>query len=155
MRVLIVTDIRLYRDGVADALRRLPHVVTARTAASGPDAVMAARRDEYDAVLLDMTLPDSAKTARSLLLARPALKVVALGVPEEGPEAVRAAEAGVSGYVSREATLDEVGEALSCALRGEAPVPAAVAAGPAAPHRPPGPLPPPARGPPPAHPPRA
>jgi two-component system, NarL family, nitrate/nitrite response regulator NarL len=129
VRVLVVTDIRLYREGVADVLRRVPDVDAAHTAASGAAAVVAARREEHDVVLLDMTLPDSVKTARSLLLARPALKVVALGVPEDGPEVVRAAETGVVGYVSREATLEDVGEALRCAVRGEATVSATVAAG--------------------------
>ncbi len=129
MRVLVVTDIRLYRDGVAEALRRLPDVELASTAPSGASAVLAARRAEHDVVLLDMTMPDSARTVRSLLVTRPALTIVALGVPEDGPEVVLAAEAGVAGYVPREATLDELGDALRCALRGEAPCPPRVAAG--------------------------
>jgi two-component system nitrate/nitrite response regulator NarL len=129
VKVLVVTDIRLYRDGVADALRRLPDVEAASTAATGAAAVLTARRVEHDVVLLDMTLADSAKTVRSLLVTRPKLKIVALGVPEEGPEVVLAAEAGVAGYVSREATLDDLGDALRCALRGEAPCSARMAAG--------------------------
>lgn len=129
MRVLVVTDIRLYREGVAEALRRLPDVEMAATAATGPSAVVTARRGEHDVALLDMTLLDSAETVRSLLVSRPALRIVALGVPEDGPELVQAAEAGVAGYVSREASLEDLGDALRCALRGEAPVPARVAAG--------------------------
>jgi len=129
VRVLVVTDIRLYREGVAEALQRLPDVEQATTAATGPAAVLTARRVEHDVVLLDMTLPDSARTVRSLLVTRPNLKIVALGVPEEGPELVLAAEAGVSGYVPREATLTDLGEALRCALRGEAPCSPRVAAG--------------------------
>lgn len=129
MRVLVVTDIRLYRDGVADALGRLSDVEAASTAATGAEAVLTARRVEHDVVLLDMTLADGAKTVRSLLVTRPTLKIVALGVPEEGPEVVLAAEAGVAGYVPREATLEDLGDALRCALRGEASCSARVAAG--------------------------
>lgn len=129
MKVLVVTEIRLYRDGVAEALRRLHDVQIVVTAATGVTAVVSARRDECDVALLDMALRDSTHTVVSLLTARPSLKVVALGVPEEGPEVVACAEAGISGYISREASLSEVGDALRGALRGEAPVPGKVAAG--------------------------
>ena len=129
MRVLVVTEIRLYRDGVAEALRRLEDVELAVTAATGPAAVMTARRADCDVVLLDMAVRDSTRLVAALLTARPGLKVVALGVPEDSPEVVTCAEAGICGYVSREATLAELGDALRCALRGEAPVTAKVAAG--------------------------
>lgn len=129
MRVLVVTPIRLYRDGVADALRRLTDVEDVATAATGPAAVVEARRSECDVALLDMMLKDSTLTIEALLTTRPVLKVVALGVPEDGPEVVACAEAGISGYVSREATLAEVGEGLRGALRGEPPISGRVAAG--------------------------
>lgn len=129
MKVLVVTEIRLYREGVAEALRRLDDVELAATAATGPAAVVAARRTECDVVLVDMALTDSTGTVQALLAARPQLKVVALGVPEDGPEVVAVAEAGIAGYVSREATIQDVGEALRGALRGEAALSGKVAAG--------------------------
>lgn len=129
MKVLVVTEIRLYRDGVAEALLRLDDVELAATAATGPAAVLAARRTECDVVLVDMTLTDSTATIQALLAARRQLKVVALGVPEDGPEVVAVAEAGIAGYVSREATIQELGEALRGALRGEAALSGKVAAG--------------------------
>ncbi|WP_197518683.1 response regulator transcription factor [Mycobacterium sp. ACS1612] len=117
-----MTEIRLYRDGVADSLRRLDEVELVETAATGPAAVMTVRRTNCDVVLLDMALRDSTQVVAALLTARPALKVMALGVPEDSTEVVECAEAGICGYVSREATLAEVGEALHSALRGEAAV---------------------------------
>lgn len=129
MKVLVVTEVRLYREGVASALRRLPDVDLVVEASGPAAAVVAARRDELDVVLLDMTLADTARLVRGLLVARPGARVVALGVPEDGPEVVTCAEAGISGYVSRDASLDDVAEALRCTLRGEAPCSARVAAG--------------------------
>jgi len=129
VKVLVVTEIRLYRDGVADALRRLPDVELVVTAADGAAAVVAARRAECDVVLVDMVLPDCTRTVRALLSARPTVKVVALGVPEDGPEVVAVAEAGIAGYVSREDTVDQVGEALRSVLRGEAACSGKVTAG--------------------------
>lgn len=129
MKVLVVTEIRLYRDGVAEALRRLDDVEMVVTAATGPGAVLAARRADCDVALLDMAVADSTEIVASLLTARPRLKVVALGVPEDGPEVVACAEAGICGYVSREASLSELADALRTAIRGEAPVSGKVAAG--------------------------
>jgi two-component system nitrate/nitrite response regulator NarL len=129
VKVLVVTEIRLYRDGVADALRRLDGVDEAVTAATGPGAVVSARRSECVVALVDMALPASSQTVRALLTARPSLKVIALGVPEDGPEVVAVAEAGVHGYISRDATLEELLEALKGALSGEAVCSGRVAAG--------------------------
>lgn len=129
MRVLVVTEIRLYRDGVAEALRRQDDVELVVTAASGAAAVLAARRAECDVALLDMTLADSTSTVASLLTVRSHLKVVALGVPEDSPQVVACAQAGISGYVSREASLAELGDVLRRTVRGEASVSGKVAAG--------------------------
>ena len=129
MKVLVVTEIRLYRDGVAEALRRQADVELVVTAATGAAAVLSVRRAECDVVLLDMTLTDSTRTVASLLTARSGLRVVALGVPEESPEVVACAEVGICGYVSRDASLADLGDALRSALRGEAPVSGKVAAG--------------------------
>lgn len=128
MRVLVVTEIRLYREGVAEALRRLEDVEVALTADNIATAVVASRQAEVDVVLLDMTLPDTTRAARSLLAARPFLKVVALAAPDEEPAVVACAEAGIAGYVSRDATLDDLATALRCTMRGEAPCSARVAA---------------------------
>ncbi len=129
MRVLVVTEIRLYRDGVADALRQMTDVEVAVTAAGGESAVLAARRNECDFVLLDMALRNSPGVVEALLAARPSIKVVALGVPEDSPDVVAFAEVGICGYVSRDASLAELAAALRTASRGEAPVPARMAAG--------------------------
>jgi two-component system nitrate/nitrite response regulator NarL len=79
--------------------------------------------------LVDMALTDSTGTVQALLAARPQLKVVALGVPEDSPQVVAVAEAGIAGYVSREATIQDVGDALRCTLQGEAALSGKVAAG--------------------------
>ena len=129
MKVLVVTEIRLYRDGVASALLALPDVESAITAGTGAAAVTSARCAECDVVLLDMAMEDSARTARALTAARPGTRIVALGVKEDCPDVVAYAEAGVSGYVSREAGLEELGEALRATMRGEASCSGKVAAG--------------------------
>ena len=129
MRVLVVAEIRLYREGAALALSRLDDVRGTTTAADAAAAVAAVRRTDCDVALVDMSIPDSIAAVRALLTARPSLKVVALGVLDDAPELITCAQAGISGYVSRDASLDELAAALRCVLRGEAAVTARMAAG--------------------------
>lgn len=129
MRVLVVAEIRLYREGVALALSRLDDVRKTTTAADAAAAVVAARENDCDVALVDMSIADSVATARALLAARPSLRVVALGVIDDGPEIITCAQAGISGYVTRDATLEELAGALRCVLRGEAAVSARMAEG--------------------------
>lgn len=115
----MVTEIRLYREGAADLLRALPDVSVVASAASAASAVSAARRHECDVALLDMSMSGPVEAIGSLVAARPSLRVVALGVLEQGPDVVACAEAGVYGYVSRDAGFEDVAAALRSAARGE------------------------------------
>lgn len=129
MRVLVVTEIRLYRDGLAQALQRVPEVEEALTADTGRAAVRVARQSRCDVVLLDMSVLDSTATARSLLTVVPSVKILALAVPEHDFHVVACAEAGIAGYVARDASLSELIDALRAVLRGEAVCSARVTAG--------------------------
>jgi len=127
MRLLVVTDIRLYREGLADALARMDAVDEVVTAASGASAVLAARSGHVDIALVDMGTPQALGTIRALLSARPHLRVVALGIDDD-PQAVECAAAGIAGYVSRDAGLATLAEAIALVGRGEAPCPGRTAA---------------------------
>lgn len=129
MKVLVVAEIRLYRDGVAEALRQLPDVEHATTAACGAAAVASARRVACDAVVLDMAIASNTETAAALMTSCPGIRVLALGVQDDGPDVVACAEAGVSGYVSRDASFEELVDALRSAVRGEVSCSGKVAAG--------------------------
>lgn len=129
MRLLVVTDIRLYRDALAAELQALPDVEHIEVAASGSAAVVAARRAECDVMLLDMALEGSTPIAVAVATARPGIRLVALGVKEDGPDVVACAEAGVAGYVARDAGFDDLVDALRTVHRGEVRCSGTVAAG--------------------------
>jgi two-component system nitrate/nitrite response regulator NarL len=109
IRVLVVSDIRLYREGIADALTRSGRCEVAMTPADDWELA------PTDVVLLDLAHP----RARELLAAAGDSRVVALGVREVEEEVIGWAEAGVAGYVTREATLDELVAVVESVARGE------------------------------------
>lgn len=121
LEILIVGDIRLYREGLAQVLSRDPHFRAPVTAHSRLSALDAVASHNPDAVLIDMAMPESLDTAREIAAEVPHTKVVALGLPEVEAEVIACAEAGVSGYVSRDASLEDLASTLRSVGRGELP----------------------------------
>jgi two-component system nitrate/nitrite response regulator NarL len=118
IRVLIVAGIRLYRDGLAEVLSRRERLQVVGTAATRVQAMSLLTPVRPDVVLLDMATPDSHAAARELAVAEQ-LHVVALGVPENDEDAIACAEAGVAGYVFRDASVDDLVGVIESAARGE------------------------------------
>ena len=119
IRVLIVAEIRLYREGLAAMLRAESEGIdVVATAAGADDAVRGLRDLSPDIVLLDMA-PDNAWLVRALEAAVPGTRVVALAVPENEREVLACAEAGVAGFVTRDASVEDVAAAVESAARGE------------------------------------
>jgi DNA-binding NarL/FixJ family response regulator len=119
VRVLIVAEIRLYREGMAAMLQQEPVVEVVGIAAGADEAVCALRERHPDVVLLDMAISDNAWLVRALVAAVPGTRVLALAVPEIEREVIACAEAGVAGYVTRDGSLEDVVAAIQSAARGE------------------------------------
>ena len=72
-----------------------------------------------DVVLIDQAMSESLAVIRAIRLISPDTKIVALAVPEMDQHVVACAEAGVAGYVRREAGMPELVETLQSVGRGE------------------------------------
>jgi two-component system nitrate/nitrite response regulator NarL len=128
--VFVLVAVRLYRDGIVDALRRDPRFRVLGSAAS-----LRTAREQLHALtsgphvaLVDLDLGEGPAVVRALRETWPALSVVALAVRESDQDVVAWAEAGVSGLVSREATLAELLDAVDAAVKDEVLCSPAVAA---------------------------
>jgi DNA-binding NarL/FixJ family response regulator len=119
-RIVIVADVRLYRDGLSEGLRGSGSIDVVGSAASFEHAVDVARRERPDVVLLDMYPAWSLALTRRLRRGPRGPAVVALAVPESESAVVAFAEAGVAGFVPRGASLVELVEIVSIVWRGGA-----------------------------------
>lgn len=128
IRVAIVADIRLYREGLAEFLRRHPAIAVVATVADWSQSLVAVHDLEPDVVLLDMAMPDGILAVRSIAAAVPAAKVVAVAVPDSERDVIACVEAGVAGYITREASVEELVQATIDAARGELHLPPRMAA---------------------------
>jgi len=118
MRVLVVSDVALYRDGIADALARRAHVDWIGTAGTASEALEVTPDDRggFPVVIVDMAMGDAAAVARALARR---LRVLAIAVPSREDDVIMCAEVGVAGFLTVEASLDDLVSALTSISRGE------------------------------------
>ncbi|ABC63945.1 LuxR C-terminal-related transcriptional regulator [Erythrobacter litoralis] len=115
---MIVGDVMLYREGLARGLDRLGHVEVVDSLTS-PAATEALADTPPDILVLDISSPDTLDIIRPLICAQPGLPVVGFGVGGQA-DAMRCAEAGISSFVSREDSIEDLDQAVLMAARGEA-----------------------------------
>jgi two-component system, NarL family, nitrate/nitrite response regulator NarL len=119
IRVQIVSDIRLYREGVEAALSRCDGLEVVGTAAGPRDALELASRVRPDIALVDLSMPNGVACIRAIGDAVADVRTVALTVAETEAEVIACAEAGVTGYVTRESSLDDLVAVIRSVDRGE------------------------------------
>jgi two-component system, NarL family, nitrate/nitrite response regulator NarL len=121
IRVLICSDVRIYREGLAEVLGRRRGITVVGTSSGARRSIDRLRALAVDVVLLDMSVAGSIATLREIAAEAAEVSVVALGIAETELEVVAYAEAGVAGYVTRDQALDELVGAVTRVARGEAP----------------------------------
>jgi two-component system nitrate/nitrite response regulator NarL len=127
IRVLIIAGIRLYSEGLAAVLGGRARVEVVGVASDPVEGLQRDRELEPDVVLVDTSMPQAVAAVRAIVATAPGTKVVALAVSED-EDILAFAEAGVSGYVTRDAPLDHLMAVVEGVIREEAPCPPKLAA---------------------------
>jgi two-component system nitrate/nitrite response regulator NarL len=121
IRLLIASAVRLFRDGIAFALRGHRCFEVAGTARAIEEAMEQLSTRATDVALVDLGMPGGLLLVREARESWPEIKVVALGVREDEQEVVACAEAGAAGFVTVDGSLDQLCDVLLGVGRGEAP----------------------------------
>ena len=108
--VFIVASIRILEETLRDAISRPLSFNVVGDAADAPAALLAIQDLDRppDIVLVDVYASHSIDTTRLIATALPSVRVVCFGLGEEPGEVINWAEAGVAGFVSSRATLDDL-----------------------------------------------
>jgi two-component system, NarL family, nitrate/nitrite response regulator NarL len=117
--VFIAGPVRAYREGLTEALDRQDDVTVVGAAGNVEEIVARVEALAPDIVLYDPADPGSNDTIRDLTNLGNGVKVAALGVPENEPEVIACAEAGVAAFVTRDDSLAALVETIRSAARGE------------------------------------
>jgi len=125
VRVLIVDDHALIRDGLKKILSVEPGIKVVGEAANGQEAVAFVKREPVDVVLLDVSMPvmNGIEACREIKKARPAAAVVALTIHDQEEYLFEMIRAGVSGYVLKDISSGRLVETIYAVARGESFIP--------------------------------
>lgn len=118
-RVLVVDDHPVFRRGMVALLGASGFDVVAE-AASGSEAVTAAARERPDVVLMDLGLPDLGGVAATerITAAHPEVRVVVVTSYDDESSVRAALDAGAAGYVTKDASPDQIVAAVGAATMG-------------------------------------
>jgi DNA-binding NarL/FixJ family response regulator len=119
-RILVVDDHSIVRSGLAVLLDREDGMKVVGSAATGEEAVQAARRLEPDLIIMDLALPTlNGIDATKLILGEfPQIRIIALSASRRPGHVCRALGAGAHGYVLKHAPGEEIVRAVKAVIAG-------------------------------------
>ena len=121
MRILIADDHPIFRAGLKEALAKERDVDFVGEADNGHKALELARKQRWDIVLLDVTMPGKGglEVLQELRRERPKLPVLVLSAHPEDQLALRLLKAGAAGYLTKDKAPEVLLHAVRKILRGE------------------------------------
>ena len=121
IRLLLVDDHPLVREGLKRILSSMMGVIVVGEAATGEEAIARVRALEPDIVMMDLSLPKMSgiEATRIIKAEAPNTRVLALTMHMEEIYVRGALEAGASGYLVKDARPNDLVEAIETVHRGE------------------------------------
>lgn len=122
LRVLVVDDHPMYREGIATAIGALPGAEVVGQATDGEEAVRLSAELVPDVVLMDLSMPglNGIDATARIAAAQPDVAVLVLTMLEGDESVVAALRAGARGYLVKGADRAEIATALDAVSRGQA-----------------------------------
>jgi DNA-binding NarL/FixJ family response regulator len=130
IKVLLVDDHPVVRVGLRGMLAAEDDLEVVAEAGGAAEAVAAVRLHAPDVVLMDLRMPggDGVEATARVLAQRPVTRVVVLTTHETDSDILRAVEAGAAGYLLKDASRQDLAQAIRAAARGETVLAPSVAA---------------------------
>jgi DNA-binding NarL/FixJ family response regulator len=130
IRLVIVDDHPVVRDGLRGMLESQPDFEVVGEASDGEAAVQMANTLIPDIVLMDLRMPvmDGVTALREIKANNPQVQVLVLTTYDSDADILPAIEAGASGYLLKDSTREELFSAIRAAARGETVLAPVVAA---------------------------
>ncbi|HEY3725832.1 MAG TPA: response regulator transcription factor [Solirubrobacteraceae bacterium] len=128
VRVLLADDQRLVRESLATLLGLLGGIELVGTASSGEEAIALVDSHEPDVVLMDLRMPrvDGIEATRRLRDRHPDVRVIALTTYADDESVLGALRAGARGYLTKDASGQDIRAAIVSVAGGDAALDPAV-----------------------------
>jgi len=121
IRVLVVDDHTIVRDGICSLLGLTPDIEVIGEAANGKEALEVLRKLTPDVVLMDLAMPvmGGLEATRRIAKEFPRIKVLALTQYDDREYAFPIIEAGACGFISKTAASSELASGIRCVYHGD------------------------------------
>jgi two-component system NarL family response regulator len=129
IRILVVEDHHVVRQGLVALIRTVPDMTVVAEAADGAQAVEMFRKHRPDIAIMDLRLPVMSGVDAIAAIRRdfPAARIIVLTTFEGDEDIFRALQAGARGYLLKDMFGDELMEAIRAVHSGKTRIPAPVA----------------------------
>jgi DNA-binding NarL/FixJ family response regulator len=130
IRVLLVDDQSLFREGLRTLLSVQPAINVVGEAANGEEAIQQALNLRPDVILMDLRMPvmDGVAATRRLRALLPEARVIVLTTFDDDDSVFDGLRAGAAGYLLKDVSSARLVEAIQLAARGESLLQPSVAA---------------------------
>ncbi|MGB0916524.1 MAG: response regulator [Flavobacteriales bacterium] len=114
IKVLIVDDHEMIRNGLTSLLKAEPGIEVVDVAHNGLEAVQKCESNEIDVALMDIMMPimNGVEATREIKVKRPDTRVLAVTINDEPRFIKEVLSAGASGYILKHSTKDEIIQAI-------------------------------------------
>jgi DNA-binding NarL/FixJ family response regulator len=121
IRIIIVDDHPLFREGVAHTLNNEPDLCIVGQAENGEDAIKMVSDLLPDIVLLDVTMPEGGgiSAAKKICSLYPVIKIIMLTASEDEDNLLSSLKAGAHGYIIKGVHSDELAKAVRSVHQGD------------------------------------
>jgi CheY-like chemotaxis protein len=110
IRILIVDDHAMVREGIASILGQTPDIEVVGEAADGEQAIEQAQRQIPDVIVMDVSMPGMSgiEATRIIHEAQPEIRIIGLSMYEEADRAEAMHKAGAAAYLSKGGPAEEL-----------------------------------------------
>jgi len=128
IRLLIVDDHPIFRQGLIRTISSTSDLIVAGEAANGNDALDKISVNDYDVILLDISIPgqNCFDVIREIKKLKPKLPILIVTMHPEGQYALRMFKLGISGYLTKERAPVELLEAIRVVAGGQKYIPQSI-----------------------------
>ncbi len=121
IRVVVADDQRVVREGLTMLVGLIDGVEVVGTAGDGVDAVELVERERPDVVLMDLRMPrmDGAEATRQIRSGVPDTQVLVLTTYADDDSLFPALQAGARGYLTKDASAEEIEQAIRALVAGQ------------------------------------
>jgi len=130
IRVFLCDDHTLFRQGIRKLLELEPDITIVGEASNGREMLDVLEKAKPDVILVDIGMPemDGVTATYKIKKILPETNIIMLTVYEDGPHIFEAIKAGAMGYLLKDASFDELIEAIRRVYKGEALIQPVIAA---------------------------